>query len=152
MIPTRKYTTGLCPPPPGGEPCFASLPDWYDHPSWITGMQALEHYHHWVVAVVLPIAFQWIHEHYDEVYKLVPDRQKNEDDVGVVIAAAYQLVRQLGAYEKGRAAGEDLKDKMDKGEFDISRLNPIWAKITREVRKSTREIFDAERHYLDDTI
>ena len=151
-----KHNTGYCPPPPPDDTGFSSKPDWVDHPSWITGMQALERFHHWVSAAVLPIAFQWIHENYDEVYEGIPDHLR--DDVGVVIAAAFELVRKREAhseaYKKGQKSAEDLKLQMEtkKDKFDPSHLNPVWAKITREVRHATKSSFEAEKTYLDDTI
>ena len=146
-----KHNTGLCPPQRDG--CFSSISDWEDHPSWITGIQALEEFHHWVSSAVLPIAFQWIHEHYREVYDSIPDKTLH-DDVGVVIAAAFQLVRKLEAYKKGENSARDLKDRMEKQKdnFDSSTLNPVWAKITRDVREFTRTSFEAEKTHLDDTI
>ena len=74
-------------------------PDWEMHPSYIAGIEALDSYNHWVAEVVMPIAFQWIEEHKAEVYGNVSDDLK--DDVGVVIAAAFQLIKELGSYKKG---------------------------------------------------
>jgi hypothetical protein len=112
-------------------------------------MEALDDFHDWVARVVLPIAFQWIEENYDEVYENID--KKYEDDVGVVIAAAYQLIQNRSALTKLA----DQKKKFAEGKWnppDPSTLNPIWATITNEVRAATAEAFEKEKQYLDDTI
>ncbi len=81
-------------PQPGAVPT-----DLEAHPSWTAGMQALNSYNQWVSEVVMPIVFQWIEEHKAEVYAHVPEHL--EDDVGVVIAAAFELIKGLSAYQKG---------------------------------------------------
>lgn len=126
------------------------IPDWEDHPSWITGIDALESFHHWVSNVVLPIAFQWIEENHDEVYGSIPDDLY--DDVGVVIAAAYELIKKKEAYQKGLRTHLQIQEDKEQRKLDTTKLNPIWTKITKGVRKSTEEIFKAEKPYLDDTI
>ena len=63
---------------------FRKMPAWEDHPSWLTGLQALEEFHHWVATVVLPIAFAWIQDHHDAVYGEVdklPEGDKYYGDV-----------------------------------------------------------------------
>ncbi len=144
--PMNKWFTTYCPPPPEK----TLKPDWNDHPSWITGMQALEEFHRWVAAYVLPIAFQWIEENKTAVYAKIS--KDLEDDVGVVIAAAYELVKTREAYEKGQSQLKKLEEGGERERPDPSRLNPVWARITREVRKATKEIFEAERKHLDGTI
>jgi len=143
-----KRSTSFLPPPPSG--MKGLICDWENHPSLIAGVEALDAYQTWVSGVVLPIAFQWIEEHYDEIYSDIPTEL--QDDVGVVIAAAFQLVRQSQAYQEGL---EELKkyekDRKD-GALKTNDLNPIWTKITKEVRKATEGAFQAEKKYLDDTI
>src|SRR5215469_14649068 len=84
----KKYTTY---PAPGVGLDRREYEVWEDHPSWITGVEALQHFHFWVANAVLPIAFRWIDENYDEVYANIAS--ENQDDVGVVIAAALQLMQ-----------------------------------------------------------
>jgi hypothetical protein len=148
MTTILKRTTSYLPPPPS---CVkGSIRDWENHPSLIAGVEALDAYQTWVSSVVLPIAFQWIEEHYDEIYPNIPP--KLHDDVGVVIAAAFQLVRQTDAYKDGLAKFTVYEKERKDGTLKTDDLNPIWTKITKEVRKATDGIFQAEKKYLDDTI
>ena len=93
-------------------------PDWEMHPSWISGIEALDAYNHWVSEVVMPIAFQWIEEHKAEVYASVAE--ENKDDVGVVIAAAFDLVKELSSYQNGLKRYEEALAAYDQA----IRLNP----------------------------
>jgi hypothetical protein len=125
-------------------------PDWEMHPSWIAGIEALDSYNHWVSEVVLPIAFQWIEEHKADVYASVA--QENKDDVGVVIAAAFQLVKELPAYQKGLAASQAYETALADGTWDPSGINPVWTGIAQEVRKATEDSFGEQGSVLKDTI
>ncbi|MGA7340599.1 MAG: hypothetical protein WBE72_01110 [Terracidiphilus sp.] len=120
------------------------------HPSWIGGIEALDAYNHWVCEVVLPIAFQWIEEHKSEVYASVPEELT--DDMGVVIAAAFQLVRELSSYKNGLEESAAYESALAAGTWDPAKINPVWTKIVQKVRAATRESFAAESSYLDDTI
>lgn len=44
-------------------------PDGEMHPARISAIESLYSYNRWVCEIVLPIAFQWIEEHKDAVYK-----------------------------------------------------------------------------------
>ena len=121
---------------------LAARRDWETHPSWITGMEALEDYQRWVSEVVLPIAFQWIEEHKPEVYANVPEELK--DDVGVVIAAAFALVKDLSAYRDGLDRCESYQAAVRDGSWDPSATNPVWTGLTQRLRAGTREIFAKE--------
>jgi hypothetical protein len=132
-------------------------PAFEDHPSWLTGIQALEEFHEWVGTVVLPIAFAWIEhkDNYDKVYDIVrklsddpKDPEKYFGDVGAVIAAAFELVKETDYYKKGVDAADDLRA----GRVKTSELNLTWTRITTAIRKSTADIFEKERKYLDGTI
>lgn len=129
-----KINCIYCPPaeqkPPQGKR------DWEMHPSWITGVEALNAYGDWVASVVLPVAFQWIEEHKAEVYATVPEELK--DDVGVVMEAAFKLIKELPAYKNGmeRSADSEAVEKLDH-----SKINPVWAGITKKVRACTEEAF-----------
>jgi len=118
------------------------------HPSWIAGMEALNAYSDWVSSFVLPIAFQWIEEHKPEVYASVPDELK--DDVGVVIAAAFKLVKQLPAYQRGVEKTAAYEAELASGTYDPSRTNPVWTGITRKVRTRTNEAFAEQAPLLGD--
>jgi hypothetical protein len=133
-----------CPPPPHHHHHHNhSVPggprDWETHPSWIAGMEALNAYGDWVSSFVLPVAFQWIEEHKSEVYASVPEELK--DDVGVVIAAAFRLVKGLPAYKAGLQKSAAYEAELASGTFDPSKTNPVWTGITRRVRTETEEAF-----------
>jgi hypothetical protein len=125
-------------------------PDWEMHPSWISGIEALNAYNFWVSEVLLPIAFQWIDEHKPEVYARVPEHLKG--DVGVVIAAAFELVKELPAYKKGMEEYKIYKEAVENGTWDSSRINPVWTGIVRSVRTATEEVFASQSDVLKDTV
>jgi hypothetical protein len=125
-------------------------PDWEMHPSWIAGIEALDAYNHWVAEVVMPIAFQWIEEHKAEVYAKVPRRL--QDDTGVVVAAAFDLVKKLSAYKNGMAEFEKYQAALAEGTWQPSSINPVWTKIVKKVRGETRSTFAAQKSFLKDTI
>jgi hypothetical protein len=147
-----KFVTTYFPPPPGEPSCIQGLiRDWENHPSLIAGVEALDAYQKWVSSIVMPIAFAWIYEHYDDVYAKIPEKELH-DDVGVVIAAAFELVRQTPKYQQGVQGFKKYKEDRKSGQLNTKDLNPIWTKITKEVRKATHGIFQAEKKHLDDTI
>lgn len=123
--------------------------DWEAHPSWIAGMEALNAYSDWVSSVVLPIAFQWIEENKPKVYANVPEELK--DDVGVAIAAAFKLVKELPAYKDGLKKGAAYDAAMAGGKRDSSKTNPVWTSIVKKVRTQTAEAFAEQSSLLGDT-
>jgi hypothetical protein len=145
--PQLKWTTqhlvkkgiGLC-----------SAPDWSMHPSWITGIEALDAYNRWVSEVVIPIVFQWIEEHKPDVYKEIPEALK--DDVGVVIASAFEIVKTMPSYLNGIRRAEEFDEARVKGAVDLNAINPVWTDITRKIKEDTKRIFDDNQGFLKDTI
>lgn len=125
-------------------------PDWEMHPSWIAGIEALDAYNHWVAEVVMPIAFQWIEEHKADVYASVAD--ENKDDVGVVIASAFQLIKKMSSYKKGLVKFKAYKKAMENGTWNPKSINPVWTGIAKEVRTKTKSTFEAQVGVLKDTI
>jgi len=125
-------------------------PDWETHPSWIAGIEALNSYNLWVSEVLMPLAFQWIEEHHDEVYAHVAEEHKA--DVGVVTAAAFELLKELPSYKRWMAAFENYQAAVDAGTWDPTEINPVWTRIAKDVRKKTEESFAAEKEYLKDTL
>jgi hypothetical protein len=119
--------------------------DWEMHPSWIAGVEALNAYSDWVSSVVLPIAFQWIEEHKHEVYSGVPEELR--DDVGVVMAAAFRLVKELPAYKNGMEKSAEYEGAVADETWDSSKINPVWTGIAKKIRAGTEEAF-AERASL----
>jgi len=113
-------------------------------------VEALEDFNHWVNAVLLPIAFQWIEEHKPEVYANVPDELR--DDVGVAIAAAFNLVKELPVYKQGLEQRDTYETARENGTWDSSKTNPVWTGIATKVRAQTREAFAEHSEHLGDTI
>jgi len=118
------------------------------HPSWIGGMEALNAYSDWVSSMVLPIAFQWIEENKPEVYASVPEELK--DDVGVVIAAAFRLVKELPAYKNGVENCATHEGDVVSEERDSLKTNPVWTGIVRKVRAETEKVFAEQAPLLGD--
>ena len=104
------------------------------HPSLYAAIEDLMLYERWVSRVVLPIAFQWIEEHKEDVYKSVPNDMR--DDVGVAIAAAYNIVKSSPTCRRDR--GDRLQ-------------NPVWTRIAQKIHDQTRQAFTAEKDFLNDT-
>ena len=143
-----KVECGYCPPKHGKHhPCEAPR-DWEAHPSWIAGIESLNAYGNWVSSVVLPIAFQWIEEHKPEVYASVPDDLK--DDIGVVIAAAFKLIKNLPAYQDGlkKSAAYDAAESA--GTWDPAKTNPVWTGIAQKIRTETEAAFEQQSSLLGD--
>ena len=147
-MPHMKKLCVYCPPDHHKPPVPGGPRDWEMHPSWIGGMEALNAYGDWVSSFVLPIAFQWIEEHKSEVYASVPEDLK--DDVGVVIAAAFKLVKELPAYKRGLEERAAYEAELANGTFDPSKTNPVWTGITRKVRAETEEAFEEQAPLLGD--
>ena len=140
---TIKVDCEFVPPPPA---TVSRAPrDWEMHPSWTAGMEALNAYGDWVSSVVLPIAFQWIEENKPEVYATVSEELK--DDVGVVIAAAFKLVKELPTYKNGLEKSVAYEASLADGTCDPSKMNPVWTRIAEKVREETAEIKDREEAY-----
>jgi hypothetical protein len=119
------------------------------HPSWIAGIEGLNAYSNWVSTVVLPIAFQWIEEHKADVYASVADKYK--DDIGVVMAAAFKLVKELPAYKKELEKSTEYDASLANGTLDPSKVNPVWTGIVEKVRAETKEAFEEQSSLLGDT-
>jgi hypothetical protein len=146
-MPHVKVICEYCPPPPHQKPCDGHR-DWEMHPSWIAGMEALSSYGDWVSSVVLPIAFQWIEEHKAEVYATVPEEHK--DDVGVVIAAAFRLIKELPVYKSGLEKSANYQTASADPSFDSSKTNPVWTGIVKKIRTGTEQAFAEQSSLLGD--
>lgn len=116
--------------------CGSLTADWEGHPSWTIGQQAFGDFHNWVSGVVLPIAFQWIEEHHDEVYKDIPAELKN--DVGVVIAKAFKLIEPTETYQRELRESQKLEDLRKSGKLNTNNLNLKWTKATKELRDALK--------------
>lgn len=143
-----KKDCDYCPPRHHKPPASGGPQDSEMHPSWIAGMEALNAYSDWVSAFVLPVAFQWIEEHKPEVYASVPEDLK--DDVGVVIAAAFRLVKALPAHQRGVEKSAAYQADVARGTHDSSKTNPVWTGIVRKVRTETEEAYAEQASLLGD--
>jgi hypothetical protein len=146
LMPHMKRLCVYCPPDHPKPPVDCGPRDWEMHPSWITGMEALNAYGDWVSSLVLPVAFQWIEEHKAEVYASVPENLR--DDVGVVIAAAFKLVKELPAYKNGLEKRAAYDAEIASGTFDSSSTNPVWTGIVKKVRTETEKAFGEQAPLL----
>jgi hypothetical protein len=144
-----KVNCGYCPPHKEKTQLQGVHRDWEMHPSWIAGVEALNAYSDWVSSVVLPIAFQWIEEHKPEVYATVSEDLK--DDMGVVIAAAFKLVKELSAYKDGLKKSAAYEAALADGTWDPSKTNPVWTSIVKKIRTGTEEAFAEQSSVLGDT-
>ena len=142
-----KVECTLCPPPCENSG-HRAVRDWEMHPSWIAGIEALNAYGDWVSTVVMPVAFQWIEEHKAEVYASVPEKYR--DDVGVVLAAAFKLVKDLPAYKKELEKSAQYDAAIANGTWDPSNTNPVWTGIVEKVRAETKEAFAEQSDLLGD--
>jgi hypothetical protein len=124
-------------------------PDWAMHPSWIAGVEGLDAYNRWVSEVVIPIVFQWIEEHKVDVYKGVPEELK--DDMGVVIASAFEIVKTMSSYTNGVKKAVEFEEARERDEVDLKSINPVWTDITKKVREDTKKIFDEKKDVLKGT-
>jgi len=147
-MPMVKRGCKYCPPNLSKLPVPGATRDWEMHPSWIAGMEALNAYGDWVSSFVLPIAFQWIEEHKQEVYASVPEDLN--DDIGVVIAAAFKLIKELPAYQSGLQKSAAYEAEVASGTFDSSKTNPVWTGIVKKVRTGTKEAFAEQASLLGD--
>jgi hypothetical protein len=89
----------------------------------------------------MPIAFQWIEEHKVEVYSSV--KPAETDDVGVVIASAFKLVKQLPAYKIGLKEAKSFDKAVKDGTLSKTH-NPVWTRIVKKVRTATSKAFAEE--------
>jgi hypothetical protein len=111
-------------------------------------MEALNAYGDWVSSFVLPIAFQWIEEHKAEVYASVAE--ENKDDVGVVIAAAFRLIKELPSYQREVEQSAAYEAAVASGTFDPSKTNPVWTGLVHTIRAETAEAFAEQASVLGD--
>jgi hypothetical protein len=118
--------------------CKAYAP-WEVHPSWKIAMCSLDAYSHWVSEVVVPIAFEWIEEHKKEVYANIPP--KYQEDVGVVMSAAFELVSKGANYTRGLEYGKQIEEEQKTGAFDSTQFNPVWTDIAKQIHHDVEQAF-----------
>jgi hypothetical protein len=145
-----KWTTQHLVKPINGSGLCGAHPDWAMHPSWIAGVEGLDAYNRWVCEVLVPIVFQWIEEHKSEVYQGVPDHLK--DDVGVVVASAFEIVKTKSSYQNGLKKAKEFDEELEAKRLDLKDINPVWTDIARKVREGTDRVFEGKEDVLKDTI
>jgi hypothetical protein len=145
-----KWTTQHLVKPINGSGLCGAHPDWAMHPSWIAGVEGLDAYNRWVCEVLVPIVFQWIEEHKKEVYKDVPPELK--DDVGVVVASAFEIVKTMSSYQNGLKKAKEFEAARERDRIDLKEINPVWTDIVRKVREDTEKVFGEKEDVLKDTI
>jgi glutathionylspermidine synthase len=62
-----------------------------------------------------------------------------KDDVGTVIAAAFKLIKELPAYNRGIEKSAAYETAVANG--DTAKINPVWTSVVKKVRTSTEEAF-----------
>jgi hypothetical protein len=102
----------------------------------------------WINSVVLPVAFQWIEEHKEDVYRNMSP--KNTDDIGVVMEAAFKLVQQLLAYKVGQAKSAAYEAAIAAGTWDPSATNPVWTELVKTIRPQTQQAFTEQSNLIRD--
>jgi hypothetical protein len=110
--------------------------DWAQHPGLNLALDGLSAYANWVSRVVMPIVFQWVDEHKSEVYEKVP--RPLFDDVGVVVAAAFDIVKQKNAYKGGKEAFAEFQEELAADTWHAEKVNPTWTEISRNLRTEVR--------------
>jgi hypothetical protein len=121
-----------------------------NHPSFQVALDALADYNRWVCQVVLPIAFEWIEEHHDAVYEKVAAGR--EDEVGAVIAAAFDLLKQIGAaYQDSLVKRAQVEADLRNGTRQIEQFNPIWNHVSHQLSEQIQAILNQYNHVLPDT-
>ena len=73
-----------------------------------------------------------------------------KDDVGVVIAAAFRLIKELPAYQSGMEKSAAFDADVASGAHDTSKTNPVWTGIVTKVRAGTEQAFAEQASLLGD--
>jgi hypothetical protein len=116
-----------------------TIPDGSTHPSFAVGIEALAAFEQWVSETLMPIVFQWIEEHRDVVYKRW--RAGKQDDIGLVIAAAFEEVRKLPLYDQELAAFAANRRRLAAGKLKTKNLS--WTKASKPVRLAMAKVSKA---------
>ncbi|UWZ85691.1 hypothetical protein [Occallatibacter riparius] len=123
-----------------------SLENWEDHPALKTAFDCLNIYAYWVSQRVIPIAFQWISEHEDEILEGFTEAQRA--DVGVVIEAAFELIRNDPRYNakylKGLDNAKFIAAQKEQNIFDPTRYNPAWTMVSRGIEDHVKTAFTTD--------
>jgi len=110
-------------------------------------MDGISIYANWVSRVVLPIAFQWIHER-ETVICENNDWKRLPDDVGKVVQAAFAEVQKENYYKECRDEFERflwraIHDPLTSKETE--KINCSWTETSARLRKEVFEELNWER-------
>ena len=144
--PSLKIACKYVGEPPTRVLASPAIPDYAQHWGLSVAVEGLAAYQHWVSCMVLPIVFQWVDEHKEEVYGRVP--RDLRDDIDTVIRAAFEIIREKKAYEEGRKELEEFKAMMASDKLDTSKINPSWTRITANLREEMKEALKHESEPL----
>jgi hypothetical protein len=118
-------------------------PTWEMHPDWIQALRNLDTYNQWVCEIVMPIVFDWIQDHYAEVYKDMPDGHK--DDMGVVIEKAFQIVSERSSYKDGVKNADAYEARVKSKNVDLAKTNPVWQEMSKALDQARENVRDKFR-------
>jgi hypothetical protein len=125
-------------------------PSWEMHPDFVQALKSLDSYNLWICEVVMPIVFQWVQEHYEEVYKDIPTDQR--DDVGVVIARAFSIVQKLSYYNHGVELSKEYAQRITNRDPELNKLNLTWQHMSAALDKAKQSAKDDFTKLLGSTV
>jgi hypothetical protein len=79
----------------------------------------------------------------------VPEELK--DDMGVVIASAFEIVKTMSSYTNGVKKAVEFEEARERDEVDLKTINPVWTDIAKKVREDTKRVFDQKKDILKGT-
>lgn len=127
-------------------------PVWEMHPDWIQALRNLDTYNQWVCEILMPIVFQWIEEHKDEVYRNISRESDQYDDMGVIIERAFQIVREQKSYKDGVQKSDDYHRELEKKTLSTGKLNPVWQAMSNALDKARTEVRSRFKEVLPNSI
>ena len=116
--------------------------DWAQHPALNLGLEGIVAYVNWVNRMVLPIVFQYVEDHHEEVYKTIPDFLEN--DIGTIVDKAFEYVKNQDAYKEGQIELAKYQAKVAAGTWDPKNVNPTWSAASKGLREGMRSALAAE--------
>ena len=86
------------------------------------------------------------------MYGQLPDDK--HDDVGAVIASAFEIMRNNDNYNAKYKEGQDLADKIENGDVVPSECNcnPMWSGVASELQDHLAEVIETHETELKNMI
>jgi hypothetical protein len=127
--------------------------DWAQHPALNMAMDGIAMYANWVSRVVMPIVFDWVDDHTQEMREKMGVRSTDllPDDVDAVVKAAFEIVKGKRAYAEGRVAFEQFQLAIASRTWTSTNINPKWTRISERMREEIRETLIEESRPLAGT-